>query len=256
MKKLFLIACAVMASMMLIAQDIIVTNDAKKIDAKILEVSKSEIRYKESDNLDGPTFILNAEEITSIIYANGDVSIFRYEPKNTSSQEDVRSVENIQSTLSSIEQISLARVENVSGIFVFTDCTPVAQYDVIGEVTVTGYESPELQNSLGQYQAVRDALIKTAKAANESAEGVILTLVTGGVDKAHIIKFRDHSENCALAKVKRYRGIYVFCDCMPLSTYDNIGTLKGKSTLCLSTPTCGMIFSRNAQRNTKTQTVS
>lgn len=40
------------------AQDVIVTTDAKKIEAKILEVSKSEIKYKESDNPDGPTFIL------------------------------------------------------------------------------------------------------------------------------------------------------------------------------------------------------
>ena len=35
-KKILLIACAAMASMAVWAQDIIVTKDAKKIDAKIL----------------------------------------------------------------------------------------------------------------------------------------------------------------------------------------------------------------------------
>ena len=58
------------------AQDIIVTKDAKKIDANILEVSTSEVRYKELDNLDGPIFILRSDEISSIIYANGKVVLY------------------------------------------------------------------------------------------------------------------------------------------------------------------------------------
>lgn len=58
------------------AQDIIVTKDAKKIDAKILEVSISEIRYKELDNLEGPIFILSTDDIVTIIYANGKVVLY------------------------------------------------------------------------------------------------------------------------------------------------------------------------------------
>lgn len=78
MKKLFtLFACALMATA-LWAQDIIVTTDAKKIDAKILEVTTSEIRYKELDNIDGPTFILDIDEIVTIIYANGKVVLYNY----------------------------------------------------------------------------------------------------------------------------------------------------------------------------------
>ncbi len=70
-KKFILLVCASIAIASLYAQDIIITNDAKKIEAKILEVSKSEIRYKEMDNLNGPTFILETDEISSIIYSNG-----------------------------------------------------------------------------------------------------------------------------------------------------------------------------------------
>lgn len=68
------------------AQDIIVTTDAQKIEAKILEVSKTEIKYKEKDNLDGPTFTLGVEDINSIIYANGKVTLFN----------DKQSVENAE----------------------------------------------------------------------------------------------------------------------------------------------------------------
>ena len=48
----------------------------KKIEAKITEVSKSEIRYKEADNLEGPTFVIETNEISSIIYANGKVVLY------------------------------------------------------------------------------------------------------------------------------------------------------------------------------------
>jgi len=65
------------------AYDIIVTTDAKKIEAKILEVSKSEIKYKEHDNLDGPTFIISTDEISSIIYKNGKVVLYKQSEENT-----------------------------------------------------------------------------------------------------------------------------------------------------------------------------
>ena len=83
MKKLSFLFTIIFISLCAFAQDIIVTNDAKKIDAKILEVSTSEIRYKELDNLDGPVFILRTDEINSIIYANGKVVLY----KQTSEEE-------------------------------------------------------------------------------------------------------------------------------------------------------------------------
>ena len=76
MKKLSFLLTIMFVSVCSFAQDIIVTKSAKKIDAKILEVSTSEIRYKELDNLDGPIFILRSDEISSIIYANGKVVLY------------------------------------------------------------------------------------------------------------------------------------------------------------------------------------
>ena len=69
------------------SQDIIVTKDAKKIEAKITEVSKSEIRYKEFDNLDGPIFVLSTDEINTIIYSNGKVTLFETYTPQKESQE-------------------------------------------------------------------------------------------------------------------------------------------------------------------------
>lgn len=70
------------------AQDIIVTNDAQKIEAKILEVSKTEIKYKEMSDLNGPTYILETKEISSIIYSNGKVVLYNQESAAKDSTPD------------------------------------------------------------------------------------------------------------------------------------------------------------------------
>ena len=81
-QKILFCTLAVLTALFTFAQDIIITNDARKINAKILEVSKSEIRYEEKDNIDGPTFIMSINDINSIIYANGKVVIFDHQKDN------------------------------------------------------------------------------------------------------------------------------------------------------------------------------
>lgn len=87
MKKLLLILTILVLSACVFAQDIIVTNKAQKIDAEILEVSTSEVRYRELDNLNGPTFILRTDEINCIIYANGKVVLYSQSQESNSVEE-------------------------------------------------------------------------------------------------------------------------------------------------------------------------
>jgi hypothetical protein len=58
------------------AQDLIVLRDGNMIEAKIVEISPSEIRYKRFDNLDGPTIVLPVTNVLSIRYENGTSEIF------------------------------------------------------------------------------------------------------------------------------------------------------------------------------------
>ena len=90
------------------SQDLIITTDEKKIDAKILEVSKKEIKYKEKDNLDGPTFVLETSEICSIIYANGKVVLYN----QARSQES----DNGQSTAIQAETENQEETDNLAGM--------------------------------------------------------------------------------------------------------------------------------------------
>ena len=88
------------------AQDIIVTTDAKKIEAQILEVSKSEIKYKEYDNLDGPTFIISTDEISSIIYKNGKVVLYNQPNDIKSTIESTESKSQGQENIATILLLS------------------------------------------------------------------------------------------------------------------------------------------------------
>lgn len=58
------------------ALDIIVTKDSERIDAKIIEVTDTEVSYKRTDYKEGPTFVLKTSDISSIIYSNGAVQTF------------------------------------------------------------------------------------------------------------------------------------------------------------------------------------
>ena len=69
-------ACFVVFTCACFAQDVIVTKDSKKIDAKVTEVNAGDIKYKRFDNPDGPTYTLSKSDIVTIVYQNGQVETF------------------------------------------------------------------------------------------------------------------------------------------------------------------------------------
>ncbi|MBO7596957.1 MAG: hypothetical protein J6T70_07935 [Bacteroidales bacterium] len=59
-----------------LSQDIIITRDGQKIEANIVEIDDTQIKYKKTSNPDGPAFVLKNEKIQSIIYKNGELQMF------------------------------------------------------------------------------------------------------------------------------------------------------------------------------------
>lgn len=77
MKKLFLLAFFALAIHFTTkAQDIIVRTDSSRIQAKVSEVSGSEVRYKRFDNPNGPTYTVSTADVARIIYQNGTSDVF------------------------------------------------------------------------------------------------------------------------------------------------------------------------------------
>lgn len=76
MKKLYFLFVLVTMTQALLAQDIIVTKKSERIEAKIVEVSQKEVRYKKYTYQDGPTFIVGISDLAAIIFENGEVQSF------------------------------------------------------------------------------------------------------------------------------------------------------------------------------------
>ena len=84
LRILVVVGCFITLTCTCFAQDVIVTKDARKINAKVTEVNLSDIKYKNFDNMDGPTYTLLKSDIASILYQNGQVETF--ETGNTPNQ--------------------------------------------------------------------------------------------------------------------------------------------------------------------------
>ena len=59
------------------AQDKIHRHNGKVVEAKILEVGASEIKYRDFSNPDGPVYILETDRIKKIVYENGKEEKFQ-----------------------------------------------------------------------------------------------------------------------------------------------------------------------------------
>lgn len=58
------------------AQDKILKKDNTSIDATVLEISQTEIKYKKFSNPTGPTYVVPKSEVNMITYGNGEKEIF------------------------------------------------------------------------------------------------------------------------------------------------------------------------------------
>ena len=58
------------------AQDIIHTMDTNPIEAKVIEITDTDVRYKTFDNQDGPDYRISLRRVVRIVFENGTEKIF------------------------------------------------------------------------------------------------------------------------------------------------------------------------------------
>jgi hypothetical protein len=77
MKRFLLLFVLLTASYSAFAQDIITRKDGTDIEARILEVTTTEVKYKKFSNLDGPIFYIPKSDILIVRYENGENEVFQ-----------------------------------------------------------------------------------------------------------------------------------------------------------------------------------
>lgn len=70
------------------AQDVIKLRDGREVQAKISDITQDEIKYKNYDYQDGPTFTIDKSDVLTIQYANGVVEEIKAAPKLPKQQEE------------------------------------------------------------------------------------------------------------------------------------------------------------------------
>lgn len=88
--KQLLVLFFLLCSATVFAQDVIVKKDGSTILSKVLEVNQNEVKYKNHNNLNGPTYTISKSELQAINYQNGAKDTFsapvreenRYLPNN------------------------------------------------------------------------------------------------------------------------------------------------------------------------------
>ena len=97
-KSIFTIFALIIFAITGYSQDLITENSGNDINAKILEVTSTEVKYKKTNFLDGPTFTILKSDILMIRYANGTKDVFGKSASNVKpevSEEIVTSDESM-----------------------------------------------------------------------------------------------------------------------------------------------------------------
>ena len=93
-KSIFTLLAFISISITAFSQDVITQKSGEDIQAKILEINQTDVKYKKFDNQNGPTFTLLKSDILMIRYENGTKDIFNQteevKAESKTSNEDMR----------------------------------------------------------------------------------------------------------------------------------------------------------------------
>ncbi len=74
--KTFLTLALLLATTLLVGQDIIFEKSGKEIKSKVIKITKTTIEYRKFSNPDGPIYTIEKSDVFFIKYKNGDKDIF------------------------------------------------------------------------------------------------------------------------------------------------------------------------------------
>jgi len=109
-------------------QDRIHKTDNTVIEAKVLEINKTEIKYKKFSNQNGPAYIVPVTDVLMIVYENGEKEVFS-QAKNTKSPAAAYSSASVASNPSHSKARNFILAENIKeaisvyGSLIKTDVT-------------------------------------------------------------------------------------------------------------------------------------
>ncbi len=78
--KLTLTICTLLMSMAAFSQDVIIYRNGIELNAKVVEITSTEVKYKKLENPDGPVYSAAKADIFMVKYENGTKDVFSLTP--------------------------------------------------------------------------------------------------------------------------------------------------------------------------------
>jgi hypothetical protein len=124
------------------AQDIITKKNSEDIQAKVIEVGTSEIKYKKFDNQNGPTFTLLKSDVLMIRYENGSKDVF------TEAQSNLKKEDSVNDIAFKAKQDAIANYKGKNSGAVWTGASALALSPLIALVpaAITTSSEPSDEN--------------------------------------------------------------------------------------------------------------
>ncbi len=78
--RILVLFAFMLVAMSAISQDVLYTTGGNKIKAKVLEINSKDLKYKDYNNLEGPTYVITKMDVVLIQYVNGVIEIINDNP--------------------------------------------------------------------------------------------------------------------------------------------------------------------------------
>lgn len=148
MKKqiLALLLSLVLVPSLALAQDIIYMLDGSEVEAKLIEVSSSELEYKRMDNLDGPAFVIERSKVFKVKYANGQSEVIT-KPGAAPASSAAPAASFAGPAASTASNTGAFSVESFASNGQYFDNQPYIVDRATGEIIKTEIGTPEIKTS-------------------------------------------------------------------------------------------------------------
>jgi len=83
-KRFIILTILVLSNVYVFAQDVILKKDGSEINAKVIEITEKQVKYKDFDFQSGPIRNVNIVDVFMITYENGRKEIFKTQTPTTS----------------------------------------------------------------------------------------------------------------------------------------------------------------------------
>ena len=172
MKRITLFAMLLVFASSIFAQDIITLKTGDEINAKVVEVGSTEIKYKKWNNQDGPTYVMNVSDVFSVKYQNGEKDVFNAVAAQNNVNQDYN-----QSVVRQDNPNRGGRMEVISGDLYVNG----ARLNESALVDLCGYEGLETYNKAIATRTVGSALAITGWCclASGFVDWLLIDMVSG-----------------------------------------------------------------------------